>query len=310
MAQAPLPELTSPVIDTTGTLSPADIQHLSLQALQLQQEKGSQLQTLLIASTKPEDIAQYSQRAFEHWKLGREKADDGVLLVVAKEDRTVRIHVGYGLEGVIPDIVANRVINEYIVPNFRKGDYSRGVRDGAQALFELIRGAPLPPPPQQDAGVLGFAFFVLVLFVSNFGLLAVLLSAWASKKKGDKAEGSANTDNAAGNATGHVNDKRPAGIRAAWKKAALLQTSLCIGVVLCLWATGKASYVSAVVTLFALLMLEMFGLVLLLKKTGKAALGGSAWGMHSGGFRGGRGSSSHWSGGGGRSGGGGASGRW
>jgi uncharacterized protein len=137
-ALAPIPELTSPVIDTSGTLSTEQIRGLAEQSMGLQREKGSQLQILLVPSTQPEDIAQYAQRVFDQWKLGREKADDGVLLIVAKEDRRVRIHVGYGLESDIPDIKASQIINENIIPYFKKGDYAWGVIEGTWALKKII----------------------------------------------------------------------------------------------------------------------------------------------------------------------------
>ena len=108
--QAAIPRFDSPVVDVTGTLDAASKQRIEQQALALQQRKGSQLQVLVVASTAPETIEQYAVRAFESFRLGRKGVDDGVLLVVAKDDRKVRIEVGYGLEGAIPDITAGRVI--------------------------------------------------------------------------------------------------------------------------------------------------------------------------------------------------------
>ena len=143
---ATIPALDSPVVDTTGTLDATQRQSLEQQALALQQRKGSQLQVLVVPSTQPETIEQYAVRAFEQWKLGREKVDDGVLLVVAKDDRKVRIEVGYGLEGAIPDISAGRIIQEYLVPKFRAGDYGGGISDATAALVKLIDGEPLPEP--------------------------------------------------------------------------------------------------------------------------------------------------------------------
>lgn len=147
-AQAPskIPAFDSPVVDTTGTLDAATRQQLEQQALALQQRKGSQLQVLMIPSTRPEDIETYAVRAFESFKLGRKGVDDGVLLVVAKDDRKVRIEVGYGLEGAIPDIAAGRVIQEYMVPKFRQGDYAGGVVDATAQLVKLVDGEPLPEP--------------------------------------------------------------------------------------------------------------------------------------------------------------------
>jgi uncharacterized protein len=140
-----IPELTSPVVDVTHTLTAVQQQKLEQQALDLQQRKGSQLQVLIVPSTGPDDIFIYSQRVFEQWKLGRQGADDGVLLVVAKADRRMRIHVGYGLEGVIPDATASRVIQEYMAPKFKEGDYFGGIRDATNVLGGLIDGESLPP---------------------------------------------------------------------------------------------------------------------------------------------------------------------
>lgn len=141
---AAIPPLDSPVVDTTGTLTPEQKQQLVQQALALQQRKGSQLQVLMVPSTQPEAIEQYTVRAFEKFKLGRKGVDDGVLLVVAKEDHRVRIEPGYGLEGAIPDAIANRIIQEYLVPKFRADDYAGGLTDAIAALVKLIDGEPLP----------------------------------------------------------------------------------------------------------------------------------------------------------------------
>ncbi|HEY4555778.1 MAG TPA: TPM domain-containing protein, partial [Lysobacter sp.] len=128
-ALAPIPPLDSPVVDTTGTLDAAARANLEAQARALQQRKGSQLQILMVPTTQPEDIAQYAVRVFEQWRIGRRGVDDGVLLVVAKDDRQVRIEVGYGLEGAIPDATSARVIQEYLVPKFRSGDFAGGLAD-------------------------------------------------------------------------------------------------------------------------------------------------------------------------------------
>lgn len=144
--QAVIPVFDSPVVDTTGTLDAASRQQLVQQALDLQQRKGSQLQVLMVPTTAPEAIEPYAVRAFEQFKLGRKGVDDGVLLVVAKDDRKVRIEVGYGLEGAIPDITAGRVIQEYLAPSFRRGDYAGGITDATAQLVKLIEGEPLPAP--------------------------------------------------------------------------------------------------------------------------------------------------------------------
>ena len=177
--QAALPAFTSPVVDTTGTLDAASKQQLEQQALALQQRKGSQLQVLVIPSTAPETIEQYAVRAVESFKLGRKGVDDGLLLIVAKDDRKVRIEVGYGLEGAIPDITAGRVIQEYMVPKFRQGDYAGGIVDATAQLVKLVDGEPLPEPVADnptgpDRGgdwlfALVAAFFVASFMRSIFG---------------------------------------------------------------------------------------------------------------------------------------------
>ena len=144
--QAVIPVFDSPVVDTTATLDAASRQQLVQQALDLQQRKGSQMQVLIVPTTAPEAIEPYAVRAFEQFKLGRKGVDDGVLLVVAKDDRKVRIEVGYGLEGAIPDITAGRVVQEYLAPKFRQGDYAGGITDATAQLVKLIDGEPLPAP--------------------------------------------------------------------------------------------------------------------------------------------------------------------
>jgi uncharacterized protein len=106
----------------------------------------------MVPTVQPEDIAQYAVRAFEQWKLGRKGVDDGVLLVVAKDDHRVRIEVGYGLEGAIPDATSARVIQEYMVPKFRAGDYAGGITDATAVLVKLVDGEPLPAPMADNRG--------------------------------------------------------------------------------------------------------------------------------------------------------------
>jgi len=176
-ALAPIPPLTSPVIDTTGTLSQEQINALTEHALALQHEKGSQLQTLIVPSTQPEDIAQYSQRVFDAWKLGREKVDDGVLFVVAKDDRRVRIHVGYGLEGILPDVTANRILNEFVIPEFKNENYAGGVISGASALKKIMEGEELPQlekeEPVEKELLIIFGILVHLILIASVGIITV-----------------------------------------------------------------------------------------------------------------------------------------
>lgn len=167
---APIPALDAPVVDTTGTLSAADVARLQAQALDLQRRKGSQLQILIVPTTAPESIEQYAQRVFDQWRLGRQGVDDGVLLLVAKDDHQARIQTGYGLEGAIPDITAGRVIQEYLVPKFRAGDFAGGLDDATAQLVRLIDGEALPAPmaPSASGGNGGDKLFLLVFLLFFF----------------------------------------------------------------------------------------------------------------------------------------------
>jgi len=170
-ATVAVPPLTGPVVDQTGTLSATEQAELERRLLDLEARKGSQLAVLIVASTAPEALEQFSIRVVESWKLGRKDVDDGLLLLVAKDDRAVRIEVGYGLEGAIPDATANRVVDEYIVPRFRAGDYAGGIAAGVDRLIALVDGEPLPPPPAPGASdALGNLFpviFILSLVVGG-----------------------------------------------------------------------------------------------------------------------------------------------
>lgn len=168
-AEQPIPEFKSRVVDLTNTLTPTQKQLLEEQLKQLEENKGSQLAVLIVPTTAPEAIEQYSIRVVEKWQLGRKGVDDGVLLLIAKEDRKLRIEVGYGLEGVIPDAVAKRVISEIITPYLKVGDFYGGIVAGVHQLISLIEGEPLPPPKQHDGyqkpGIQDLLFFlVFILF--------------------------------------------------------------------------------------------------------------------------------------------------
>jgi uncharacterized protein len=150
LAQGPVPRLEARVTDLTGTFSAAQKSALEGRLAAFEAKKGAQLAVLLVPTTKPEPIEPYAARVFEQWKLGRKGVDDGVLVVVAKDDRRLRIEVGYGLEGAIPDAVARRVIDEIIVPRFRAGDFHGGVSAGVDRLIRLIEGEKLPPPARSS----------------------------------------------------------------------------------------------------------------------------------------------------------------
>src|SRR5579862_8558603 len=145
-AQVAVPPLTGRVVDQTATLSASDTDALTQRLKDLETRKGSQVAVLIVPTTQPEAIEQFSIRVAEAWKIGRKKIDDGALLVVAKNDRKLRIEVGYGLEGAIPDVTARRIIDEIIVPHFRTGDFAGGISAGVDRIIRIIDGEPLPKP--------------------------------------------------------------------------------------------------------------------------------------------------------------------
>jgi uncharacterized protein len=152
-ADVAVPPLTGRVVDQTGTLSAADIAGLTQTLKAFELRKGSQIAVLIVPTTEPETIEQYSIRVAEAWKIGRKKIDDGALLVIAKNDRKLRIEVGYGLEGALTDVTARRIISEIITPKFHDGDFAGGVSAGVNRIIGVIDGEPLPAPePQQSFG--------------------------------------------------------------------------------------------------------------------------------------------------------------
>jgi uncharacterized protein len=173
-AQLPVPTFSAFVTDLTNTLNPAQRATIEDDLRAFSQRKGSQIAVLLVATTEPEAIEEYALRVAEAWKLGRQGVDDGVLVVVAKDDRTLRIEVGYGLEGVIPDAVAKRIISEIMVPYFRQGDFYGGVNAGVERLIRLIDGEPLPPPQARDRGWSGIEDLLPVLVVGTIILGMVM----------------------------------------------------------------------------------------------------------------------------------------
>ncbi|AXK71105.1 YgcG family protein [Lysobacter sp. TY2-98] len=271
---AAIPPLTSPVVDTTGTIDATTRAQLEQQALALQKRKGAQLQILMIPTTQPEDIAQYATRAFDQYRLGRQKTDDGVLVIVAKDDHRARIEVGYGLEGAIPDAIASRVINEYMAPHFKQDDYAGGLTEATKVLTQIIDGEPLPAPMagQDNAGdrvarhgnpMLGLivAFFVAQFVRGLFG-------------------------------------GTPAGVRG------LIGGGVAGGVA---WLLSHIAWIGAIGGLLGFILSLAGGRrVRYARDAGFGGWGGGGFG--GGGFGGGGGGG--WGGGGGMSGGGGASGSW
>jgi uncharacterized protein len=173
-AQQPVPRLTGRVVDSTSTLTAGERAALEQKLAALEQRKGSQVAVLMVKSTEPEALEQFSLRVAEAWQIGRGKTDDGIVVVVAKDDRRMRIEVGYGLEGAVPDALAKRIIAEQMTPHFRDGDYAGGLNAGVDALAKLIDGEPLPPPAAQPARDRGNRDNGGKSFESLFGLLFIL----------------------------------------------------------------------------------------------------------------------------------------
>src|ERR1700744_2718926 len=151
LADVAVPPLTGRVVDQTGTLSASDVASLSQTLQDFEARKGSQIAVLIVPTTEPEAIEQYSIRVADAWKVGRKKVDDGAILLVAKNYHKLRIEVGYGLEGALTDVTSKRIIDEFIVPKFKSGDFAGGIWAGVDRIIKGSGAEPLPPPkPQQD----------------------------------------------------------------------------------------------------------------------------------------------------------------
>jgi uncharacterized protein len=169
-----VPALNDRVVDTTDALSVAQKQELDGRLSAFERRKGSQIALLIVRSTQPETIEQYAIRVVEQWKLGRKKVDDGAILLIAKEDRTLRIEVGYGLEGALNDATCKRIIDELIVPQLRNNDLYKGVSVGLDAMMRVVDGEALPPPAQLEELQLGNAGLLPVIFIAAVLIGAVM----------------------------------------------------------------------------------------------------------------------------------------
>ena len=190
-AQAAVPPLTARVTDLTGTLTREQQAGLERMLQAFEARKGSQLAVLMVPSTAPEAIEQYALRVAEQWKIGRKKVDDGAILVVAKDDRALRIEVGYGLEGALNDATANRIIRELIVPRFRDGDFYGGINAGLDRMMRVIDGEPLPAPAKAAPGAQGETFQMLPVLLILALVAGSILRALLGRFLGAAATGGA-----------------------------------------------------------------------------------------------------------------------
>ena len=275
--------LVARVNDSTATLTAQQRGLLEAKLTAFEGEKGAQIAVLIVPTVKPETVEQYALRVVEATKLGRRGTDDGALLLVAKDDRKLRIEVGYGLEGALNDATAKRIISETIGPRFKQGDYYGGIDAGVDAMIKVIGGEPLPAPAVESlrarAAVddnfetLLFVGFILVFVVG--GVLRAIF-------------GRVLAAGMVGTAAGFI-------------------TSLLISSVLVAVLIGVAGFIAS---LFVGLFGGRAGSPTGAWSAGGSAGGYSGGGSSSGGFSGGGDSSGGFSGGGGDFGGGGASGDW
>lgn len=174
-AQVAVPALLGHVTDQTKTLTPQQLSTLEQTLSAFEAQKGSQLAVLIVSTTAPEEIEQFALRVAEQWKLGRKKIDDGAIVVVAKNDRTLRIEVGYGLEGALSDIISKRIISETITPRLQQGDYFGGVEAGVDQIIRVVNGEPLPAPNSRaadaNADVRQMLPFLLIVALAVGGVL-------------------------------------------------------------------------------------------------------------------------------------------
>ena len=169
LAQQAVPALSAHVVDTSGTLAAAQRDALEAKLSEFEKASGSQVVVLLVPSTQPEDIASYANRVANTWKIGRKAIGDGLLLIVAVQDRKLRIEVAKSLEGAIPDLAAKQIIDQAITPRFKQGDYAGGIDAGLTRIMGLIRGEALPEPAQgstTDAGNFDWMQLGIFLFVA------------------------------------------------------------------------------------------------------------------------------------------------
>jgi uncharacterized protein len=275
----PVPPLSGRVVDQTGTLNAAQSSALMGKLASIEQTLGSQVVVLVVPTTQPEDIASYAQRVGDAWKIGRREVGDGLLIVVAKNDRKVRIEVAKTLEGAIPDLMAKRIINEQITPAFKAGDFAGGLNAAVDAVAARIRGEGLPEPQKTapsggsfgfDMGLEGWLTFLFI----GVPIGGAVLTSMLGRKLGSLATG--------------------AGFGG-------------LG-----WLATSSIWMAGLIGVGALLMVGVLGLGAARRGLGRQGGGPVIWtgGGHGGGWGSGSGGGGFSSGGGGDFGGGGASGDW
>jgi uncharacterized protein len=271
----PLPELRARVMDQTGTLDAAALAAIEERLATFEQTHGAQVVVLIVPTTAPEDIADYTQRLGDAWKLGRRDIGDGLLFVIAKDDRRLRIAPAKSLEGAVPDLMARRILDQAVAPAFRQGDFAGGIRAGLEQILALIAGESLPPPTAPGGGAPADApwqdLFIFAVFA--LPILSGVLRGLFGTRLGSLLTGVAAS-------------------AMAWHLTAALWIALAAG-------------------LIGLLVALLMQALPVAAAAGERSRSGS-WGGHGGGWGGGtgRGGGGFGSGGGGNFGGGGASGGW
>ena len=192
----PVPPLSGRVIDQTGTLTAAQAQALSSKLETIETQRGAQVVVLIVPTTQPEDIASYGQRVADTWKLGRRDVGDGVVIVVAKNDRRINIEIAKTLEGAIPDVIAGRIIAEQIKPAFKANDYAGGLNAAVDKLGARIAGEALPEPARKGSGggsgASGFDIQDLAIFLFvGVPIAGAVLTAIFGRKLGSLVTGAA-----------------------------------------------------------------------------------------------------------------------
>lgn len=269
----PVPVLSASVIDQTGTLTATQVSALEAKLAAFEREAGSQLVVLMVSTTQPEDIAAYAQRVGEAWKIGRRNVGDGLIVLVAKDDRKIRIEIAKALEGAVPDLAARQIIERAMTPAFRANDFAGGLNAAVDQLAQRIRGEALPAPTtparsaQAGAQWQDFALF----FLLGVPIIGAVLTGILGRKLGSLATGAG----AGGLA----------------------------------WVVTASLAIAGIAAVIALLLVGVLGIGAA-RRRGVDSGPPIIWGGGGGGWGGGGGGGGFSSGGGGDFGGGGASGDW